>query len=92
MVTMKELLLSKYAQDWYRPKIISKIWSRCYAFPVIVIKYAKAAKSTNWHTYEDPEMRYLYSLLCWCGRKETVEKLLEMEEDILSNIVSRDSQ
>ena len=89
MPKFKDLAYSKYAQDWYKPKFIQKIWLKYYFGPIVAIKTIKAEFATKGHIVNDPDFEWLFHWLSRNGRVDIVIKLLENEYSMRQKIQSK---
>lgn len=79
MPKLKDLYYSKYARDWYKPKIIHKIWLKLYFKPMIVIKAILAEIETELSIMNDPDFEWFFEQIARLGHADLVVNYLEME-------------
>ena len=85
-MTIKDLYYSKYAQDWYRPKVIQKIYLKCIFSPVIAIKLVKAAIKTKLDLCSDSEFVWLFHEMAKNGYGDIVLDYLISEIELKHKI------
>ena len=91
MKSMEKLLEDKRSYDWYINKYRFRGWLwRKYIKFAIAYKLTKAMIITDCHSYEDPEMHYIYGLMVAAGKKEAVRTILINESDIRKIIFDKE--